>query len=335
MTLHAFDRFPDLPREIQLQIWAIHEADNFPHFRHYFRRMVYYEGRLYTAADLKTGQQVESWSWSQFTFPYIKAHLPGGQHWFSVLPQPSAHNFTSIQSPMPSDATRKHICVNFKHDDFCFALGNGAHDALDHLDYFTGVTSSSGPINLDPTHWFFSIQHLGLITSPGRSLTDCDRRLLSDHPSLKTVAIIVTPDAIRCGHPRCGPGHRLPEGGNLERMPLDEFVQMLMKLHPCGCGARQRHVQALQLLRQELVDLFGQHRGQNRVRTRPPTARVEVEMTALELAAFLHYISRQEDAEREKKRLDDLRAARAETGEEDNAPQPSLMQVTEYDFDEW
>lgn len=60
MTLQQFHGFPDLPRELQLYIWALHEADNLPHVRHYFRRMVIYSGRLYAAADRRTGRLVDT-----------------------------------------------------------------------------------------------------------------------------------------------------------------------------------------------------------------------------------------------------------------------------------
>lgn len=49
MALQQFHRFQELPRELQLHIWDLCEAQR-PHVRHYFRRMALITGFLYGAA---------------------------------------------------------------------------------------------------------------------------------------------------------------------------------------------------------------------------------------------------------------------------------------------
>lgn len=297
--------------------------------------MVYRDGRLYAVADLQTGLAVTTAAWNQrqVSFPYAKVQLPGNPQLLSRHPQPSAKNFGAIQSPSESGGRGNHICVNFKFDEFCFAnAGDGRRP--DNLDYFRGADGIWD--NSDPTHWFFRIRHLRIVASPGRRLTAFDRGLLTRHPTLETVAIVVTPSAVQCEHPvaRFSVVPRVGGSRIIERMPLDRFNPLLATLEACGCGARQAHVQALESLRQELVDLSGQHYGEDGMRARPPTVRIEVEMTESERVHLLLDVAAKEELEAMSAAFVDIDAAFADMSDVDADAelQTSIMQEAEHEF---
>lgn len=252
MALQHFHRFVDLPRELQLCIWDIHDADNFPHYRHYFRRMAIYSGRLYAAADQATSltactvaresDPAQDEIPPDFALtPNTKIRLPGDTHWLSISERTCAEEFILIQQP--SEAPNKsYVWANFKHDTFCFANARDGLPSADFLGYFKdeGELTVSSTVLEDRTHWFFRIQHLALVIGGDEPLRlgAHDRLALADHPSLKTIAIVTTPSKLICRQTGYHAGIVCQDGGSPHRVPLDEFIALLEAAGSyCGCGS--------------------------------------------------------------------------------------------------
>lgn len=295
MILQQFHRFTDLPRELQLLIWEIHEADNLPHFTHYFRRMVVYSGRLYAAADESSGRlaytsalpdgPTETEVPDQAITPNSKIRLLGIIHWLSDEHTPNAANFSAIQSPRPAPSD-SHAWVNFSHDTFCFANADSARFDGGFLDYFredNDIIMSSLPSSgrLDRTQWFFCIQNLALVVLDGQlQLAAFDRLLLANHSSLKSVTLITNAYRFVCSQFDHDMGLAFQPGIKAERIPLDEFVAILDAAGSCDCVTVTQRVNELRALGQELVDLLGQNQPQDagQLCSRVPTVRIEVEI---------------------------------------------------------
>lgn len=254
VQLQHFHRFVDLPRELQLCIWDIHEADNIPHYHHYFRRMVVYSGRLYAAADRTTGLIAYTVAGESDPYqkelpdrgltPNTKIRLPGDTHWLCTNGRPCAEWFKVIQQPSPAPG-ESYVWANFKHDTFCFANARGDVPGADFLDYLQaedGLAISPAAVpEEDGTQWFFRIRHLALVItgSEQRRLGAFDRRALANHPSLRTLAIVATGSHFYCRETGRRPGVAWQEGGSPRRIPLNEFLAILEAAGCCcsRCGA--------------------------------------------------------------------------------------------------
>lgn len=296
MPLQHFHRFLDLPREVQLLIWEFHETDNFPHFIHYFRRMIVYSGRLYAAADKSSGWLADTLASpggptetevpDPAVTPHSKIRLIGNIHWLSSDQMPTPTRFSTIQSPRPGPS-ESHAWVNFKHDTFSFVNANSARFDDGFLDYFKEDVdlimprqASSGTLD-SRAHWFFRIQNLALIVQHEQGqLGAFDRLLLANHPSLRSVTLITRMFRFSCHC--CGdhdPGPAFHQLGDMaKRIPLDEFVAVLAAARSGDCESVIQSVNELRALRQELVDLLGQSQRQDAQGSRAPTVHIEVEL---------------------------------------------------------
>lgn len=305
-----------------------HEAEPPKSFRHYFRRMVYARGRLYAAADQATGLAVEVPRMGRLdAFNSLRdtaIELPGTVHWRSEQPAPTAQNFRAIKSQTLVDKSEHFTVVSFDHDTFLFVNSNPYDPTGDILNFFHGTDAVPGVTHFDPTHWFYHIQHLALIPVIGRRLSAFDRQLLAGHPSLTTIAITVPSATLFCG--------RIPlrKGGRLEHMPLAEYLLVATVLHHSrGCCFHQGHVEALESLRAELVELFTREDDGRSVMRAVPDVRVVVELTEHENADMLTLVHEKEECIIQGKTL------RITKEQERNLPIMQAQQEDELNEESW
>lgn len=290
MEPQHFHRFADLPRELQLQIWKIHERDNFVHVQHYFRRMRVWNGRLYEAADLDTGKSVEEHLPAMvsigskirpFLAPRNDILLPGGRHWRSAESWPTLSTFMMIQAQMP--APSNHFTQgNFKYDNFCFASSENNNG--DILDYFA-ARQDEGAVFPQDSLWFFRIQHMTLAPCMRRPrLSPFDRWLLANHPSLKTITVVTEPTSSDSmlnqrkvlpisHHAAETPSRTRPTPLLYTRISVEEYLSLAHAIEALDCEDIEQRVKWLETLKQELLRMFHE-----RERMRPLTVRLEVEV---------------------------------------------------------
>lgn len=291
-TLQHFHRFRDLPRELQLHIWELYESTQ-PHHRHYFRRMVYWSGRLYACADQYTNRCVPNTANADDPYqtqvpdaaitPQTKIQLPGSgildQNYVSGSLYPSVATFGSIQTPTRKD-NPVYIWVNFKSDTFCFANKNelgGGPNFLQYLERGTGLfppaSESQSPIM---SHWFFQIQRLVLIKSAAiQTLGPLDRQVLGVHPSLRQLTMVAVIGHFRCSHLDLRTRRRPDNSSVIERLPFRKFVALRNAVtKSCACDRPMKCLGELEQMRRDLVDLL-----QNRTNIAPPVdVGIEVEI---------------------------------------------------------
>lgn len=291
MTLQHFHRFPYLPRELQLHIWDIYEA-NRTHAVHYFRRLVYWHGLLYGAASEDTGQSLSR----RYAIPnpvyasnvLDKALTPdskillleGNDLYVYDLPEPlTACSFRRIQS-LDKEMGCRHRWVNFKLDTFCFANERRRDQCRLFFDFFwlqeSGSLVTIEELSAGP-HWFFQIQKLELLVAPTWAhLGDFDKQLLARHPCLQTVIMVPAVDYILCRHARVAGFEFAAEAGKqiqMERIPLDRVAAKLeiIKSRPtCPCYPlfAEKRLAELLALKQELIDVFSNREVGRRVEVR-------------------------------------------------------------------
>lgn len=298
-TLQHFYRFRDLPRELQLHIWELYECTQ-PHHRHYFRRMVYWSGRLYACADQYTNRRISNAANADdpdqtqvpdaAITPKTKIQLPssgsGGQHYVSRkdLLFPCAETFVFIQTP--TTMTRPvYIWANSKNDTFCFAndyepgdkSNGGGPNFLQYLRGATGLFPlASGPPSPITSHWFFRIQRLVLIQSDlTQPLGPFDRQVLGVHPSLRELTIVAVLENFCCSHLALDTQRFHNNVSVIERLSLRTFVALRKAVtKSCVCDRPMKYLSELEQLKRDLVDLF-----QNRTNTAPPVdVGIEVEI---------------------------------------------------------
>lgn len=259
MGPQRFDRFADLPRELQLQIWDIHERDNFVHVQHYFRRMRTVDARLYAAADLDTGRSVlrpllehspTPLQRTPFAAPRTSILLPGREHFRNVNPRPAIYTFnlTLTQEPAPHAFSTS---TNFKHDSFCFVTSEEHRDVL---DYFA-ARWDEGVVFPQLAPWFFRIRHLVLAPRKHQPcLSSFDRWFLAKHPSLQSITIVSeASEALGCYCPARSRASVPIERSHVKRISLETFLFQLGGATRCGCVAE--HVTSLERMRDDLLSL--------------------------------------------------------------------------------
>lgn len=279
MDIQGFHRFRDLPRELQLHIWDIYEA-NRPCARHYFRSMVHLSGCLYGAAE-------HDHPWQPWPHRPATAQDPDrtevpdraltadskilllsnqgarDDHGKAVFvydeQEPlSALSFRRIWS-YAQEPQSYHRWVNFKLDTFCFTNARRSGDTHNLLDYWQ-VQSGNYPATgrLEEACWFFRIQKLDLlVTSQQSHLGEFDRQILARHPSVKTVTIVPTIHQLTCDHLSLDVLDEHDVVHEVERIPLPKFAALLAATtEPCDCSTPRETLISLQAMKQELVDLI-------------------------------------------------------------------------------
>lgn len=280
MDLQTFHRFQDLPRELQLRVWEIYEADR-PCARHYFRNMVYLKGSLYgatqqdnyrlpsphPAATLQDPEHAEvpDRALTADSKILLSEHCTDDHEAKCVFlydeTEPlSALSFRRIRS-YSHETQSFWRRVNFKLDTFCFSSARRSSDAPTVLDFFDDKLGTSAPVSL--RHWFFRIQKLDLlVTSRQSQLGQFDKRILAGHPSVRTVTLVPTIHQLICEHTSLDVIDEHDPVREMDRLPLPKVVLLLeatttiTTTEPCDCSEPRDRLSSLQSMKQELVDLF-------------------------------------------------------------------------------
>ncbi|KAL1865013.1 hypothetical protein Daus18300_007360 [Diaporthe australafricana] len=277
-TLQQFNRFRELPRELQLRIWELYECSQ-PHRRHYFRSMIVWPGRLYAGVDQYTNRRIVNVATANdpnqtrvpdtAVAPWTKIQLPADDnrdnHWVSRDDFSAGAPFCQIQGPN-SMTTPAYLWVNFKNDTFCFAHNSGGiinnvggRDFLQYLQGVPGLFSlTSGPQSQGMSHWFFRVERLALIKfAPDRKVGHFDRQVLGVHPNLRTVTIVAFLGPFRCSHFDPATQRQPDAASAVERIPLKKFLAIRQGVaRSCDCDEPRKRLDELEKLRQELVNLF-------------------------------------------------------------------------------
>lgn len=303
-TPQHFHRFPDLPRELQLHIWDLYEAQR-PRVRHYFRRMVHIPGCLHGAAPATRPVRTDDVPDDALTPDTKVLLLQRGDYYDFRLPVDgnqyeyiSTLDFRHIRCyPMTSS---RHHWVNFKLDTFCFTQARRTRSRLDYIEHALAARSVFDPAPRvsdetllgDPArpfpdeallerHWFFRVQKLELLVRDVfDDLGDFDKRVLARHPSLKAVTIVPTIRQLMCHHHPSGDLINNPyamERG-IDRITLPETMKLLgtaPATPPCHCDAclvSEDQLTTVLDMQEQLVALFSGQQG------RRVDVRIEVEV---------------------------------------------------------
>lgn len=279
-----FHPFKRLPRELQLRIWDLYEADC-PHVRHYFRPMVYVNrGCLY-------GAVLEGVPWTPFS-SYRRKYPQGKEPDCNDVADEALtldtkvsirleHNHCFVynkKEPLSGVSFRRvrnckkasdneYRWVNFKLDTFCFTTAVLGHSVFGYIHC----------IEDDLTHWFYKIQKMDLLIHNDRlRLSYPDKQMIATHPALKTVTLVATIHQLACWHLGIpGVTDRDDDDAEVSRVPLSKVEALLRATgKPAGgfCGHREHALEELQVLRQQLVELIASKHD------RHVDVRVEVEM---------------------------------------------------------